>query len=244
MKGSDPIVLDLVWTRNANRSLAVGLDGATVSGSIFSFLTASGATPETVEFFVDDETMSGAAQRTDTAAPFDLVGGDAVSAVPFATGDLSNGTHTLTARVTLPGSDIRTLTSTFEVDNAPPAEYNVRVSTQSDRAPSEPLDGATVGGDIYVFFAPEEGVSKVVYWIDDPSRTGTPARKEYKAPYDLAGGNRAAAEPFDTTTLTEGGHTITVRSKLLDGTLLVMHSVFTVDQPEPVALRWPGASTR
>jgi len=242
--GPDPVVLDLVWTRNPDRSLPMGLDGATVSDSIFAYLTALNATVETVEFFLDDVAMAAPPARVDTEAPYDLVGGDALTADPLATTDLSDGTHTLTARVTLAGADIRTLTATFEVLNAAPAAPIIRVSKESDRDPSDPLDGATVGGDIYVFVAPEDGIINLAFWIDDPLRSGAPARRENKAPFDLAGGSAASANPFDTTTLSDGSHTITVRAKMTDGTKPVFHATFTVDQLAPVAVRWPGGSIR
>lgn len=55
---------------------------------------------ESVSFYLDDVTLSGAPMRTEKGAPYDLVGAAADgSALPFDTSSLSGGEHTLTAVV-------------------------------------------------------------------------------------------------------------------------------------------------
>ena len=87
--------------------------------------------------------------------------------------------------------------------------YQLLVSASADRSAATPLDGATVSGNIYAFTSPETSVLKSVFYIDDPTASGTLFHSEGTAPYDVNGGSVAAAAPYDTHALSDGTHTIT-----------------------------------
>ena len=118
-----------------------------------------------------------------------------------------------------------------------PSTYSLKVSKQANRSGASELKGATVSGNIYVFTAPDSGVSKVQFYLDDPNMSGTPKQTESVAPYDFAGGSVSTAKPFDTSSLSEGSHTITAKVVLSGGGSEVVNATFTVNNsgtaPEP-----------
>src|SRR5687767_7299223 len=63
--------------------------------------------------------------------------------------------------------------------------YVLLLSASPDRSAPLSLQGQTVSGNIYVFTSPGTGVSRVRFWIDKPSMTGTPYKTEANAPHDL-----------------------------------------------------------
>jgi parallel beta helix pectate lyase-like protein len=84
------------------------------------------------------------------------------------------------------------------------------VSSSADRSSSARLDGAVVKGQIYVFLTSPRYLDRVEFYLDDPSRTRPPVRVDTTAPFDLAGtATDRRANPYDTTKLTEGTHSIT-----------------------------------
>jgi hypothetical protein len=111
--------------------------------------------------------------------------------------------------------------------------YNLLVSTSPDRSAPLSLDGRAVSGNIYVFVAPESGIKKVRFWVDDPQMLGPVFKEEGGAPWDLAGThkNGVAALPFDTSTLGNGTHNITAIVGLLAGGSETVSADFTVGPP-------------
>ena len=59
-------------------------------------------------------------------------------------------------------------------------DYQLLLSTRSDRSNAVKLDGQTISGDVYIFLNPEAYVSQVVFSID-----GQTHNTENYAPYDL-----------------------------------------------------------
>lgn len=119
------------------------------------------------------------------------------------------------------------------------------VSSAANRSAAASLSGATVKGPIYPFLPEQTGISVVEFWLDNTSMTGAPRQVERSAPYDFAGGSTATANPFDTSKVSEGSHTISTRVTYTDGDVLTGETTFTVDNiPEPQppapasALRW------
>ncbi len=105
--------------------------------------------------------------------------------------------------------------------------YDVVVSSAWDRSSAVPLDGQTVSGDVFVFTASDVGVSRVRFWVDDPSMSGAPTRTENFAPFDLGPGR------VDTSAWADGPHLVTALLETTDGPVVVTAS-FTVDNnPEP-----------
>ncbi|GEM_PF-6122446 len=78
-------------------------------------------------------------------------------------------------------------------------DYQLLLSTNSDRSNAVKLSEQTISGNVYIFLDPEDYVSQVVFSID-----GATHNTENYAPYDLG-------VPFDTTSLTNGAHTISAR---------------------------------
>jgi large repetitive protein len=123
--------------------------------------------------------------------------------------------------------------------------YQLLSSNSSNRSGPTPLDGSTVSGKIYVFTSPDTSdISRVRFYLDNPTATGTPRRTENIAPYDFAGGTTTAATAFDTATIADGSHSITAAVDLTSGTTEVVTATFTVvnNAPSPPALSFsPGS---
>jgi hypothetical protein len=83
------------------------------------------------------------------------------------------------------------------------------VSMSPDRSTAVRLDGSPVKGEIYVFVRNSRSLKKVEFYLDDPHRAKPPIRTDRVAPFDFAGtAAGGTANPFDTTTLADGSHTI------------------------------------
>jgi hypothetical protein len=106
--------------------------------------------------------------------------------------------------------------------------YSLLVSSSSNRSNPSPLTGQTVSGNIYAFTSPESGVSRVRFYLDNPTMSGTPRSVERTAPYDFAGGTVSTANPFNTAGVSDGSHTITAAVELSGGGTEVVHASFTV----------------
>ena len=96
-------------------------------------------------------------------------------------------------------------------------DYILLLSYNSDRSNAVKLSGQTISGDVYIYLNPEDYVSQVVFSID-----GQTHNTENYAPYDVG-------EPFDTTSLSNGSHTISALIRLQDGSNQTIRSVCTVD---------------
>ena len=211
---------DLKVSLQPDRSAPVALDGATLGGPAYVFVQ-----PETglkrVRFHLD-----GALVQTDRKAPWDLQGGSATAATAFDFGTLTPGAHEVAAELLLSNGSTQTASARFTV---PDASRQLVVSKTADRAAPVALEGSTAAGNIYVFVTPETGASQVRFWVDDTARAGVPVRTETVAPYDLAGtATSGAANPFDTTTLTDGSHTVTAEVVLTAGGTQVVNAAFQV----------------
>ncbi len=212
-----------------DRSAAAGLDGRTLSGDVYIFVGPD-AGLRTVAFYLDDPQRAKAPTHTENTVPMDLAGGSASTANPFATSALSTGSHTLTAAVTDTSGSTTVLSATFTVSGAQPAAspYTLQVSTSPERSAPAGLDGRTVSGSVYVFVGPDAGLSRVDFYLDDPQRTKAPTHTENTVPMDFAGGAPAAPNPFDTSSLSTGSHTMTAVVTDSSGVTLVLNATFTV----------------
>jgi hypothetical protein len=79
------------------------------------------------------------------------------------------------------------------------------------------LSGQTISGDVYIYLNPEAYVSQVVFSID-----GQTHNTENYAPYDIG-------LPFDTTSLSNGNHTISALIRLQDGGTKTISAVCSVN---------------
>lgn len=102
---------ELLLSLSADRTGATPLDGATVSGDVYAFVSP-GDGIDAVTFTVD-----GVRPRTDGAAPFDLAGtsrsGDARA---YRTGRLGAGSHTVAAEIDFVDGSTETIVATFVVE--------------------------------------------------------------------------------------------------------------------------------
>jgi hypothetical protein len=88
--------------------------------------------------------------------------------------------------------------------------FDQLVSKFPNRSAPVVLQGQTLSGNVYVFTSPTSGVTRVRFYLDDPSRSAAPVKSEFGAPFDYAGtAGNGTANPFDTSSLSAGLHTIT-----------------------------------
>src|SRR5438552_2215922 len=101
----------------ADRSASSALQGRTVAGTIYVFVSpASGVTR--VRFWLDNPQMSGTPRQTEGAAPCDCAGtATNGTANPTNTTTIANGSHTITAAVDKSAGGTDVLSSTFTVGN-------------------------------------------------------------------------------------------------------------------------------
>ena len=117
----------------------------------------------------------------------------------------------------------------------PPAAttHSLLLSLSSDRSNPVPLEGSSVDGGIYVFLSPPSGIESVRFYLDDRSMSGSPRATERSGPWDLAGGSSSTANPFDTSTLAAGTHTLTAAIELTGGGTQVTTATFTHGSAAP-----------
>jgi hypothetical protein len=186
-----------------------------------------------VQFWLDNPAMTGTPTRTENGAPFDFAGtASNGTALPFNTTTVADGSHEITARLTLSDGTTQVVSSVFQVSNGGGGggtTYSLIVSTSANRSAPTALQGATVSGNIYAFTSPDTNVTRVQFWLDNPAMSGTPVQTENAAPYDFEGtASNGTALPFNTTTVADGSHEITARLTLSNGTTQVVSSVFEV----------------
>ncbi len=112
---------DLFMSLSPDRSSPVALDGQTVAGDIFVF-TGPDIGVDDVNFWVDDPTMSGAPDKAESNAPYDLAGSNPDgSAKALDSTQFSDGLHTVTASIALTDGSSVVVGATFTVLNNVPA---------------------------------------------------------------------------------------------------------------------------
>jgi hypothetical protein len=144
---------------------------------------------------------------------------------------LAAGTYTATVTAAAAGFTGDTLPVTLTVGGGGVGSHALVWSGQANRTGPVALDGAQVSGNIYAFVTPETGVTRVRFYLDNPGMTGAPRQTENTAPYDFAGGRVATADPFVTSQVTKGSHTITAAIDRTTGGTEVIHATFTVANP-------------
>src|SRR6266536_2725279 len=219
---------DLSVSNSSNRSSAVALQGASISGSVYVFTSNAGnlqnSTPSGISsvcFWLDNTAMSGTATHCEAAVPYDYAGSASTSAgSPWNTGAVANGTHTITQKVTLSAGGTEVDTASFTVQNNAQGSvvYALSVSASATHGGAVALQGASLTGNMYVFTSLASGltnslptgISNVCYWLDNTSMSGTATHCEAAAPYDYAGSaSTSAGNPWNTTLASNGTHTIT-----------------------------------
>ena len=111
----------------------------------------------------------------------------------------------------------------------PPPTHSLLVSSSPNRSAAVPLEGANLGGNVYIFTSPDTpNISLVRFWLDNPSHTGSPRRTEGSGPYDFNGGTVTTANPFSVSTLSSGTHSVTAEIVWTTGGSQFLTSNFTV----------------
>ena len=183
------------------------------------------------------QTNNGADSRVDygTTPPFATVSDAAL--VTFHSLTLTGLTPTTTYHYQVTSVDgysqsATSADATFTTTAPAPAGFSVQVSSSADRSAPAALDGKTVGGTIYVFTGPASGVTQVRFYLDNPQRTGTPTKIEYAAAWDFAGtASNGTANPYSTTALSNGQHSVTAAIDKSGGGTDVVTATFTVSNP-------------
>jgi hypothetical protein len=213
----------------SSRNGGVALNGATVNGSVYIFTSdASSLTNfnptgiSRVCYWLDNTAMSGGAMHFEGIVPYDFAGTSSNIAYgnPWNANSVANGKHTITQQVTMTSGATEVDSASFNVGTtAPTGTYALSVSSNSNRSGGTALNGATLTGTEYIFTSMASsltnynptGITRVCYWLDNTAMSGGAMHCEGIVPYDFAGtaSNIAYGNPWSTTTLANGTHTIT-----------------------------------
>jgi Lysyl oxidase/Bacterial Ig domain len=226
---------DLVTSASADRSGATALQGTTLSGNVYVFVSPSSGVTQ-VRFYLDDPSRAASPIKIESYAPWDFAGtASGGGANPYDSKLLVNGAHTITAAVDKSAGGTDVISSSFTVSNTTsggcspsPCADALLVSSSPSRSSPAPLDGKTVSGDVYVFVPANSGITSVKFYLDDPQRQGTPIRTESYAPFDFAGtASGGGANPYSTSRSSNGSHSITAAIARSSG-VNVVSAGFTV----------------
>jgi Glycosyl hydrolase family 26 len=124
-------------------------------------------------------------------------------------------TATVTASATATATASATVsTSPSETTSATPSSVSgigqIWVSVQANRTDPTALDGADLGGPVYIWANSTLGDgASTSFWLDAPI-TAAPTHVETTAPYDFVGGTDTTATAFNAASLKAGTHTMIV----------------------------------
>lgn len=217
----------LLVSTSPDRAGAVALEGATVSGNVYVFMS-TGEDVQRAVFAID-----GSDVQVENHEPYDFAGGDVATAGAWPTTGVADGSHTISANVALVGGGSFSLSSSFTVDNAPdaaPASDSsagtaaLLVSQTANRAGATALAGATIAGDAFIFLNPSDSLQQVIFSLD-----GTQTQIENTTPYDFRGGSPGAANAWSTTGLNDGDHTVSALVKPTSGSPFTVSASFSID---------------
>ncbi|MEP7047822.1 MAG: Ig-like domain repeat protein, partial [Ilumatobacteraceae bacterium] len=226
------VQVGLSISSNANRTAAIDLGSATVSGSVAIFATPAAATSRVVlmGFYIDDPNRSSLPYWLQLVSPFDLNGTlKNGTANLFDTRLLLNGTHTLTVELVRLNGVFERRTVTFTVNNpAPAVTQKLRVSTTATRSSPVDLNGRTLSGSVAIFVTPTTSVRAVAFWLDKTNLTTPPRSIDTTAQFDFDGtAKNGQALLFNVGTLSAGSHRIAALVTYTNGTTAVISSTFT-----------------
>ena len=142
------------------RTSSEPLAGNSVSGNIYVFISPDTGI-EQVLFYLDDPDMSGTPYQIEGREPYDFAGtASNNSAYPFDTTQLSDGQHTITAKVTQTDGSIYVINSGFTVANNPITVNNPPVldfipdqSTEETVALTFTVNATDPDGDVLTYAA-------------------------------------------------------------------------------------------
>ncbi|MEP7114014.1 MAG: Ig-like domain-containing protein, partial [Ilumatobacteraceae bacterium] len=217
---------------NANRTGAINLAGATVSGNVAVFATppAGSSRVAVVGFYIDDPNRNSLPYWIQILSPYDLNGTlKNGTAKLFDTRLLLNGAHTLTVELLRLNGTHERRTVSFTVNNpAPAVAQKLQVSTSATRSNPADLNGRALAGSVAVFVTPTPSVKSVAFWLDKTNLTVLPRSIDSSAQFDFNGtGSNGQAVLFNVGSLAPGSHRIAARVTYTNGTTAVLSSTFT-----------------
>jgi len=116
-------VYALGYSKSADRSSPMNLNGAVVSGNAYIYSASLAALGNdnpngivSVSYWLDNVNMTGAPLHVESTQPWDFVGGSTTVALPWNSATVTNGVHAITQKVTFSnGTEVDT--ATFTVSN-------------------------------------------------------------------------------------------------------------------------------
>lgn len=110
----------------------------------------------------------------------------------------------------------------------------IRLSPDPGRSTSVLLEGSSIVGNTHIYVESTQASTKQVRFYLDVSTSAAPTKIENLAPYDLVGTMPDdSAIPFDSTSLIDGYHTLTVEVENSAGGIEVLESQFLVANDQP-----------
>ncbi|MFQ5469219.1 MAG: Ig-like domain-containing protein [Gammaproteobacteria bacterium] len=161
-----------------------------------------------VEYYLD-----GIAYQTEYYRPYDFSGTVKGVASPFFTGDLSPGTHNITAELFLKNGTVITLQEEI-------LETQIRLSYDTSRSMDMNLldKKFTQNEQIYLFAEPATNIKRVSFFMDSSF-----VKTEYIIPFDFSGTRaNGGAKPLHTNLLRVGPHSVTAAVEFNDGLISVI----------------------
>lgn len=222
-----------------------GSGPALVFGSDTAAMSAAPGATATTQITLQSSNGSAASYTTTENAPW-LTVAPASGTTPATltltanASGLAAGTYTTTVTASATGYTSDALGVTFTVGSS--GSYTLLVSGAPDRSSPAALDGSTQAGDIYAFVSPATGITRVRFYLDNPSASGSPLQTENSAPWDLAGtASTGAAAPFHTAGLSNASHSVTAAIERTTGGTVLAQATFTVDNAAQALLLSPAA---
>jgi hypothetical protein len=232
--GSAGAAVSLMVSGAQNRGGASALDGSTLSGDAYVFV--SGDDVDRVVFSLD-----GATKQTENGAPWDFAGtANNGTANAWDTSTVSDGSHTIAAQVWFNNGSSSNVAASFEVaqgaggeptatptvtETPQEATGSLLVSSSPSRSDGSALGASALSGDAYVFVRSSAQLDMVRFSLD-----GEPRNTERVVPWDFAGtANNGSANPWDTTRVADGPHTIEATVTTTDGYRFVLSGSVVID---------------
>ena len=187
-------------------------NGATLAGSLTWTATPSGTTVSSVDFLID-----GTVKRTENTSPY-VFNGDGSK---LDTATLPNGAHTLAVQAHAADGRTATTSSAVTVANGPTPPPPPPPTPASFAVTSSVANGAALTGSAQLDrHAERSDVSQVDFLVDGASKW-----TEHVSPYQFNGDPDGK---LDTTTLSDGAHTLAVKAYASDGRTADVTSSVTV----------------
>lgn len=102
------------------------------------------------------------------------------------------------------------------------------VSASADGARPAALSGQTLRGSVYVYAQPPRDATTAWFYLDDPHMLQRPVSMVSAPPFSLQGAKSGLHNPWDTTTIGDGPHTLSVLYHYAGGRAVVEHAEFAV----------------